>query len=167
MKQNKADYVFLGLSVTGFVALAASFMLMPLEGMGIIPGILFWGGFLVGVIFQIVLGARRNALFAKYSVKRETMQKVRNGLLSFWSNPAANVADSFLITSVAATVVVFILTKGIGYICYVCLSTLVLSFSMHCILNGRIFVFVKNQTKVRQVLEQKKANSMKKGEGKK
>lgn len=166
MKQNKADRFLLGISIGGFAILAISFMLMPVEGLGFVPGILFWVGLLTGVVLQIVLEARRNSLFAKYNVKRETMQKARNGLLSFRSNSLAAIADVILIISAVATILTFILTKGTGYLCYVCLSALVFSFCMHCILNGRIYIFVKNQSKVRQVLEQKKANTINKGEGK-
>ncbi len=167
MKQNKAEYLLLGASIGGFAVLAISFLLLPLEGLGFVPGILFWAGLLTGVVLQIVLETRRKSLLAKYNVKRETMQKARNGLLSFRSNSFAAAADFFLIVSAAATVLAFILTKGTGYMCYVCLSALTFSFCMHCILNGRNYIFVKNQNKVRQALEQKKANSMNKGEEKK
>lgn len=167
MKQNKADRLLLGLSIGGFAVLAISFVLMPVEELGFIPGILFWGGLLTGVVLQIVLETRLRSLFARYNVKRGTIPKTRNGLLSFGSNPLAAVADVCLIVSVAATILAFILTKGTGYLCYVCLSILTFSFCMHCILNGRIYIFVKNQKKIREVLEEKKAHSMDKGEGKK
>ena len=162
MKQNKTNRLLLCLSIGGFAVLAVSFLLMPVEGLGIVPGVLFWGGLLTGVVLQIILDARRKSLFAKYNVERKAMQKVKNGLLSFGSNPAATVADVCLFVSIIATVFVFILTRGMGYLCYVCLSALIFSFCMHCILNGRIYIFVKNQLKVQQVLEQKKASSMKK-----
>ncbi len=167
MKHKKADCLLLGISIGGFSVLAVSFMLMPVEGLGFMPGLLFWGGLFTGVVLQIILEARRNSLVAKYNVRRETMQKARNGLLSFRSNPLAAVADVFLIISSVATILAFILTKGTGYVCNVSLSVLVFSFCMHCILNGRIYIFVKNHNKVRLVLKQKKANSMDKGEGKK
>ena len=121
MKQNKTDLALLGASIGGFAVLAISFLLMPIEGLGLVSGILFWGGLLTGVVLQIVLETRRNSLFAKYNVKRETMQKARNGLLSFRSNSLAAVADIFLIVSTVATILAFILTKGTGYLCYVCL----------------------------------------------
>ena len=167
MKQSKIDRLLIGISIGGYAVLAISFMLVPVEGLGIVSGILCWGGLFIGVVLQFVLEARRRSLFAKYNVKRETMQKVRNGLLSFGSNRIALVADGLMIVSIVATILAFILTKGTGDLCYVCLSVLIFSFCMHCILNGRIYIFVKNQNKVRQVLEQKKANSIEKGEGKK
>ena len=167
MKRQTIDRILLGTSIGGFAILSISFMLMPYEELGILPGILFWGGLLLGVVLQIVLENRRGALFAQYNVKRETMQKAKNGLLSVCSNRLATVADGILAADAIATVLAFVFTRGTGYLCYVCLSVLVFSFCMHCILNGRIYIFVKNQDKVRQMLEQKKANTMEKGEGKK
>lgn len=167
MKQNRADCILLCISAGGFAILAISFILMPIAGLGIIPGILFWGGLLTGIVLQCVLETRRRKLFAKYNVKRETMQKTRNGLLSFFSNGLAVAVDSCLIAAVLATVLAFVFTKGTGYLCYICLSVLIFSFCMHCIVNGRIYIFVKNRDRVQQVLEQKKANSIEKGERKK
>lgn len=160
--KNKADSMLLSVSIGGFAALAISFLLMPIEALGLVPGMLFWGGLIIGVVLQIVLEARRKSLFAQYNVKRETMQKARNGLLSFGSNYLAAIADILWAVSIIATIIVFVLTKGTGYFCYISLSVLVFSFCMHCILNGRIYIYIKNQKKVQQVLEQKKANFMKK-----
>lgn len=167
MKRNNANSLLLGTSIGGFAGLSISFLLMPIDGLGFLPGILFWGGLIAGVVCQIILETRRRNVFKKYNVKRESMQKPRNGLLSFNSNGVAIVVDSLLIVSVAATIVAFILTKGTGYLCFVCISVLVFIFCMHCIFNGRNFVFIKNNEKISQVLEQKKANSISKGEGKK
>ena len=167
MKQNKTDRLLLGVSIGSFAILSGSFLLMPVEGMGPVAGLLFWGGLILGTVLQFVLEACRKALFARYNVKPATMQKARSGLLSFRSNTPASVADIIMVGAVVATVAAFLLTKATGYICYVCLSVLIFSFCMHCILNGRIYVYVKNRDKVQQMLEQKKANSKVKGEGKK
>ena len=166
MKTSKLDRVFLVLSVLGFLALAASFSLMPFDVMGFLPGVLFWAGLLIGVLFQILLEARRRAMFRKYDVKRQTMQKPKCGLLTFGSNTAAKIVDVLLLISVAVSVVIFIVTKGSGYSCFFCISAVVFTFIMHFILNGRNFFHVKNQAKVRQALEQRKGNSAKKGEEK-
>lgn len=166
MKQSKVDRLLLGASIGGFAVLAISFLLMPVEELGFVPGILFWGGLIIGAALQIMLETRRRSLFAKYNVNRKTMQKPRNGLLSFASNRIAAIGDGLLAVSAVVTVAAFILTKGTGYLCYAGLSMLVFFFCMHCIFNGRNYIYVKNQTKIRQVLEQKKANSSNKGEGK-
>lgn len=167
MKTKRTDYVLLSISIIAFLVMALSFLMMPLEGVGILPGILFWSGLLIGVSFQIVLAVRRRSFFKSYGVSRKKMQKPRNGLLTFGSNREATIADYCLLGSVIAAVLAFVLTKGSGYMCFVFVATALAAFCLHCIFNGRLYFHVKNQAKIRQVLEQKKANSKDKGEGEK
>lgn len=145
--------------------MSVSFLLMPIEAMKFTPGLLFWLGLIIGIMLQIVLEVRRRAFFKSYKVKREKMQKPRNGLLSFNSNQIAAIVDKIMIISFASMILAFIITKGYGFVCYLLIATTVFSFCLHCILNGRIYFHAKNQIKVRQVLEQKKANYIDKGEG--
>lgn len=145
--------------------MSASFLLMPIESINILPGLLFWLGLGFGIALQIVLEIRRRAFFKAYAVKREKMQKPKNGLLSFGSNATAIIADRSMVISIVTMILAFVFTKGYGYICYVFIATTVFSFCMHCVLNGRIYFHAKNQLKVRQVLEQKKAKTIDKGEG--
>ena len=165
MKQRRIDRILLGISVSCFLMMSVSFLLMPVASVKLLPGLMFWGGLFLGSIFQIVLEVRRRAFFKSYEVSRAKMQKPRNGLLTFGSSVGAIIADSAMIISVIAMTLTFALTKGYGYICYICIATTLFSFCMHCILNGRIFFHAKNQLRVRQVLEQKKANTLDKGEG--
>ncbi len=167
MKESRTDRVFLGVSLGGFLLLSVSFLLMPLESMTIIPGLLFWGGLVVGIAFQIVLEVRRRAFFAAYNVRREKMQKPRNGFLTFGSNQAAIIADFTLAVSGVAAILTYILTKGSGYICFFLIAIVLLSFFLHCILNGRNYFYINHKTKIRQVLEQRKGNIAGKGERKK
>lgn len=164
MKQRQIDRILLGISVGGFLIMSVSFLVMPIESITILPGLLFWLGLVLGIGLQIVLEVRRRAFFKSYSVRREKMQKPKNGLLSFGSNAVAIIADRSMIISFVAMILAFVFTKGYGYVCYVFIATTVFSFCMHCVLNGRIYFHAKNQLKVRQVLEQKKANSTDKGE---
>lgn len=164
MKQRLIDRVLLGISVCCFLAMSVSFLLMPIESLTILPGLLFWLGLFFGVGLQIVLEARRRMFFKLYAVNREKMQKPKNGLLSFGSNALAIIADRSMVISFVAMILAFVFTKGYGYICYIFIATTIFSFCMHCVLNGRIYFHAKKQLKVRQVLEQKKANSTDKGE---
>lgn len=163
--KEKRGRLWLWLSMGGFLLASISFLLMPIETMSVLPGLLFWIGLLIGVAFQIALEARRRAFFARYNVKREKMQKPRNGLLTFASNKLATIVDNIFVVSIVATILAFIFTKGTGYLCYVCISVLLLSFCLHCVLNGRNYFHANNQNRVRQVLEQKKATTIDKGEG--
>ena len=164
MRQRQIDRILLGISVGSFLLMSASFLLMPIVSITIIPGLLFWIGLVLGITLQIVLEIRRRAFFKSYSVNRGKMQKPKNGLLSFGSNALAIIADRSMVISFVAMILAFVITKGYGYICYVFIATTIFSFCMHCVLNGRIYFHAKNQLKVRQVLEQKKANSTDKGE---
>lgn len=165
MKQGKTDRVFLSISMGGFLLMSVSFLLMPIDSLNVLPGLLFWGGLIAGVAFQIILEARRRAFFARYNVKREKMQKPKNGFLTFGSNQIALIADYIFVGSVIATILAFIFTKGSGFLCYVCIAIMLFSFCLHCIFNGRNYFHANNQKKVRQVLEQKKATTIDKGEG--
>lgn len=163
--KEKQGLVYLCLSVCGFLAMSVSFALMPIKQIGMLPGVMFWGGLLVGVFFQIVLEAQRKAFFAKYNAKHTKIQKNRNGLLSFGSNKIALVVDSIWIASVIVTICAFVFTKGFGYLCFICITVLLLSFCFHCIFNGRNYFHLKNFEKIRQALESKKESNSKKGEG--
>lgn len=167
MRKNQTDRILLIISLCGFALMSCSFLLMPLESVGILPGLLFWGGLLIGGIFQIILEIRRRSFFKAYHVKREKMQKPRNGLFSFGSNRLAMIADYAVMVSAALMALSLILTKGTGFLCYVFITTTLLAFCLHCILNGRIYFHVNNQNRIRQVLEQKKASMSEKGEGNK
>lgn len=166
MKRMRTDRVLLAWSVMGFFSASISFLLMPLESLRILPGALFWGGLIVGVLLQVILEHRRRAFFAAYNMPRQKMQKPRNGLCSFGSNRAAVIADRVMGLCVAAMILVLVLTKGYGFWCYLCIAMAVFSFCLHCVFNGRIYFHAKNQLKVRQVLENRKAEAIKKGDGK-
>lgn len=163
--EKKRGLLCLWMSLCGFFLMSISFMLMPVESAHMVSDLLFWSGLIIGVVCQIVLEARRRAFFSKYNVKREKMQKPKNGLLTFGSNRIAMVADTFLVASAIMTIITFVFTKGYGYLCYACIAVLLFSFCMHCVFNGRNYFHANNQNKIRQVLEQKKANTLDKGEG--
>lgn len=166
MTKKQTDKLLLCLSIGAFALMSISFLLMPIDEIGRTPGALFWVGLLLGILFQVILETRRRSFFAKYRVNPRKMQKPRNGLLTFSSNKYAKVVDRILVVSMVCTFLAFIITKGTGYVCFVFISISIMALCMHCILNGRIFFHVMNQTKVQQVLEQKKVRTFSKGEGK-
>ncbi len=156
MRRNRKGRLLLTISILGYLVLSSSFVLMLIEGIGIVSGICFWAGILIGCVPLTILEAKRRAFFKSYHIKREKMQKPRNGMLSFGSNKEARVADAATLISAVATVLALIVTKGSGTICYILIAVTVFSFCLHCIFNGRIYFHVNNQKKIRQVLEQKK-----------
>ena len=165
MKRIKTDRMLLSISVCGFLAMSASFALMPWEAVPLLPGILFWSGLVIGISMQILLETRRRAFFSGYKANRKSIQKPRNGLLSVCSNREATVADVSLVIGSIGTVFAFVMSAGTGVECFYCIALTVFLFCLHCILNGRIYFHAKNQGKIRSMLE-KKRNLGEKGEKK-
>lgn len=166
MRKRRNGRLLLTISILGFLMLSSSFVLMLIEDIGIVSGICFWAGILIGCIPLMILEAKRRAFFKSYHINRKTMQKPRNGMLSFGSNREAKVADAATLISAAAAVLALIITKGTGTVCYILIALTVFSFCMHCVFNGRIYFHVNNQKRIRQALEQKKAKMESKGERK-
>lgn len=162
MSRKQIDTLLLRLSISSFLAMSVSFLMMPIEAISIFAGGLFWFGLLVGLILQVILEIRRRDFFARYRVRRQKMQRPHNGLLTFCANRNATIADSVLAVSVGCLVLSFWLTRGTSYLCYILIAIVVFSLCMHCILNGRIYFHVINQTKIRQVLEKKKVRTFRK-----
>lgn len=162
---KKMDRFLLTSAFCLFLTMSVSFSLMPFDILGILPGCLFWVGLLTGSAMMMVLEGRRRRLFKRYGIDRRKMQKPRCGLLTVGSNPIAVASDILMAVSVAGLVLSILISKGRAYVCYVFISATSFFLSLHCILNGRNYFHVKNQNKIRQVLEQKKVNSINKGEG--
>lgn len=164
MDKRQTDQALLGVSLGGFFLMSLSFALMGLEEMGIVPGLLFWGGLLVGVALQFVLAARRRSFVEKYK-SAEKLRKDRLGLIAFGTSRPALIFDILLGVGFMATVLAMVLTKGTGDICYVFIAVTVFAFCLHCVLNGRIYHYIVIKSKLQQVMEQKRVNSRKEGEG--
>lgn len=165
MKQKDNGVFLLYLSIAGFLLMSVSFLLMSAPAPGVLPGLMFWSGLAAGMAGQILLEKKRRDLFKQYGVDRTKMQKPRCGFLTFGSSPLATVADIAMPVCLVLTMLAFQLTDGSGYLCYVGISATVFALCMHCVLNGRNFFHVNNQSSVRQALERKKKSNSRKGEG--
>lgn len=128
------------LSTVGYAVMAGSILLMPKPALGILPGILFWLGFLIGLAGQILLTRMR----VKASPERRTKRKLP-GVLVFFSGRAAGVVDAALLLLSAATTIVMVCADDDFYGCFVLLAATVFAFSMHCIINGKNYLFVTEQ----------------------
>lgn len=170
MSRKQVDSIWLGFSIIFFLMLSVSFLLMPLGNEAstesislytLIAGLMFWISIIMGIITQCVLAYRRKNWQAIHRIKKARVAQ-RIGLISFFKNSYAAIADAATILSLIGLVIVMIATQGSGYICYVCISLFVFSFSMHCILNGKVFYYVVNQNKLSQNMEKERANLSKK-----
>lgn len=162
MNRKQIDTLLLRLSISGFGIMSVSFLLMPIEAVSILAGGIFWIGLLIGLILQVVLEMRRRDFFARYRVRIQQMQRKRNGLITFGANKMAKIADGVLATSVICLALSFWLTRGTSYLCYILITIATFSLCMHCVLNGRIYFHVINQTKIQRALEKKKVRTFRK-----
>ena len=138
MKRKSKEKVFEVISIISFLMMSSSFMLMSIRqnemedniGQIVIIGVSFWIPLILGVVMQIVL----------YICYKKRKRKVEGtGFWHFFKNKTAMIFDIIFIISAVTLIIVLFLTNGVGFICYVCLSTVVFSFCMHCIFNGRVY----------------------------
>ncbi len=169
MNRKMVDTVWLGISIFFFLMFAVSFLLMPLESevptentsvYSLVAGLMFWSSIIMVIVTQCVLAFRRKYWFETHRIRKvRASQKI--GVISFFENIYATVADIVSILSFIGFIVSTIVTHGTGYICYVLLSLFVFSFGMHCVLNGRIYYYVVNQNKYIQAVEKEQTNLFK------
>ena len=145
MKSNKR---LLNLSLAGFAVTAASFLLMPINAYepGVTPvrvlsGSLFWLGMIVGVVCQIMLAKRLRQPIREH----EKASKRRVGVLCFFSNRFASIADLLLAVSLIALIVSFFAESALGYFNYIIRFVFILALSGHCILNGKMYYYINHQ----------------------
>ncbi len=175
-KGKRSEYILFAISILLFTGLSASFSLMPIDGKEAVngisvytfaAGIMFWSCLVGTAIVQCVLSHKRKAWYAENRIRRSRVKR-RPGIISFFENPGAVCADIAAVLNLAGFVAALILTKGTGYICYILLSLFVLSFCMHCTLNGKIFYYITNKEKIFGEMKKERAKSSEtKGEDRK
>lgn len=142
MEQKKIDLIWLIASIGSFALMSVSFLLMPLDktveqydAMDVIPGVMFWLFLILGILTQVHLSLRR-----KRSERKKEVHGI--GIFSFCKNIYATVADVVTIISLVGLIVTFIVTKGMGYICCVFVCIFLMTFCLHCIFNGQVFLYL-------------------------
>lgn len=164
MKNRKKYGVLLTLSTVCYLVMSASILLVPQNMIPLVFS-LFWGGFLLGTVLQIVLAAGRKKMLSEQDVPSGKRKKAHIGLITFGANTAAWIVDILFVCSLAATVTIYLLTKGYGYICCVCITLVLATFSLHCILNGKIFATLTSKKRPEH-RRNRPTNSSDKGETK-
>lgn len=133
------------LSLLCMVLFAASFLLMPAansvslnegkNGFLYAVGITFWIMLVASQVFMLIVSLKRR----KDSEKGKT--KKLPGVISFFSNKEAKMADLSAIVFIIAFIICVFATDS--YLIYVFLFLAVLSFEAHCVLNGKNYIYIK------------------------
>lgn len=135
------------ISILAFVFSSASFMLFYFvdyqknnftKALGYLLPAIFWLGLIIAVVMQILISLK---------LKME-VTKNRIGVVSFFKNKYAVVFDALMIVSIIITVILLIKHTN-SFIVFLIISLLIISFEMHCILNGKYFnaIFLKENNK--------------------
>lgn len=156
MGRRKQDIVLLCTSVGAFLLSSLSFLVMPVPVPGIPPrtqsvlmGSVFWGFLIVGAVLQVILSRRRTAWIRENHLQRNrNFWNAKVGVAAFAKNRFGCIADVLTGLSLIGLILAVVLTKNVGYVCYIALTALEFTFCLHCILNGKIFFYVQNQDKI-------------------
>ncbi len=169
MRKQKADYVLLIVSVVSFFMLSISFLLMPIENKeditslsttAFFAGIMFWVSVVLGIVTQVVISVKTKKWLASNNVKiKKGRSSKKPGIISFFKNTLATIADIAMFISLLGLVISIIATQGIAYICYIFLALFVFTFSMHCILNGKSYYIISNKNKILRSLQKESVKS--------
>lgn len=131
----KSGRFFLGASLVCFFVMSASFLLMPLNGLGMLPGLMFWCGLGLGLLTQAVLWIQCKRIPGN----GKRLRAARSGWMTFGANRYGKAADGLFLASIPASSAVFLVTKGRGMGCYLCVAVTVFAFCLHCVFNGKSF----------------------------
>lgn len=165
---SKKEFLWLYISIGSFFLMACSFLLMPinfettnLQFMSYCVGIMFWVFLILGIVSQIILAKQRKNWFIRNRIRR-FRTKSKSGVIAFLQNLPATIADLTLVISVIALIVSIVLTNAMGYACYIFMALLIFSFCMHCILNGKIYYYLTNQSAILRAAQPKQSEEKEK-----
>lgn len=160
-------YVFLSIGMAGLQFLLL--LLIPysnIEGtkaqqmMAYIIAFLFWAS-IIGEVVLVRLASRERKRLDRKLCKGKEINQSLFGVFSFFKNKEAIVTDIILFLSVILLGVIIWTNVKTSWIIIGVVSVLVLSFNLHCILNGKNYRYLKE---IRKVKTEKK-NRRGKGNG--
>lgn len=103
---------------------------------------LFW----ISIIFEIVLvrlsDKERRKSGKRFYIRRKINQSPI-GMFSFFKNKEAIVVDIIFIISIVSIVIIICMHAKASWIIISVVSIFILSFNLHCILNGRNYRYLK------------------------
>ena len=103
---------------------------------------LFWASIIAQIVFVRLSSNERKKLNRKLHKSKEINQSFL-GIFSFFKNREAIVADVILFLSVILLGVIIWTNVKTSWIIIGVVSVLVLSFNLHCVLNGKNYRYLK------------------------
>lgn len=151
MKKDKGS-IFLYASIGSYFVMSGSFLIMPFADFSndktfirFLPGILFWLFLFLGIVTTILFGNWRKKIQKKQGSKEEKF-KYTIGVMSVFKSRIGAVFDILTVFMLLVFIMCMLITNASGYICYAAVSLFVFCFCMHCIFNGKNYLyFIKRE----------------------
>lgn len=140
----------MGLYVFFTFVLGATFPAMPFSVKAqtntpvVVVGITFWVGLLFSLLF-LVLTLVKYKKWHKQEHGDEIPEKRLPGVLRFFINTKASIADGVFLASTISFIVLMFTKYSNAYVVYILLFLMIVSFSLHSILNGSIYNEIKKK----------------------
>lgn len=115
------------------------------------------GIFWVSIIVQVVLTVKAKSTREYLQDRGYRIKGIRHapiGVVSFFKNTEAIVSDATLFVSAIVLAIIIWLGITTSWLIIICLSLLFLSFSLHCIFNGKNYRYNKAFKKFKKEHEQ-------------
>ena len=108
----------------------------------ILVGLIFWLSAITGYLLLILANSERK-WFINHNVDGNVKMNCYPGIITFFTNVPATVADVTMIVSFLIFLIIGFTKLRYEYISYFLLFLLVFSLHMHCMFNGRIYKITK------------------------
>ena len=152
MRYLRLTKVFFFIALLSGLIFSSSFLIMSpamhislnegRNGLLYFSGALFWAGLLLTVVaWCLAAKMRKNYYFVN---KQKKLKGRRPGLLRFFSNPVAVLADICAAISLIGFILCLIFASKSGLINYIFLFLTVLTVQLHAAFNGILFRFITN-----------------------
>lgn len=138
-------------AVALFFMNALSFLFMPIALIAsnesdrqllILVGAFFWLSLILGYTLVFIANLERKS-FIRNRLDGNLSMDCRMGIITFFANIPAIVADAAMVAAIAAFVIICFMDASNNYIAYVMLAIISFSLNMHCLFNGRIYKTTK------------------------
>lgn len=140
----------LKVSIGCIVLSSLAFMCIPIcnsvEGalgkiFSIIIACLFWGGLILGQVFFWRANKGRKRIQQR-AYKVRFLKNASVGLVTFGTSKEARICDVTFAVSLVTSIAFNLLRIQIDWLVILSLAVLLLSFNLHCILNGKTYRYI-------------------------
>ena len=118
-------------------------------------GLVFWVSAITGYVCIIAANNVRKKIMSLMSGSYSSL-KGRPGIVTFFSNVYATVADTVMILSFITFILINLTETKDTYIAYIFLFLLIFSIHMHSLFNGKIFKVIKFSRNIKNIRREKK-----------